>query len=172
MGKVIDIRLSTASINNAINELRIYRQELIRKSDLLVQRLAEIGLEVVNTNKTGKGDSDFGGLESYFEVRHSGINTIATLVLKGKDVAFVEFGAGVHYNGAGGSSPHPYGLSLGMIIGSYGKGYGLQNHWYYKGDGDTKWQKSYGTEAAMPMYKASKEIRDRFIGIAKEVFNA
>lgn len=171
MGKVIDIRLSTASINNAINELRIYRQELIRKSDLLVQRLAEVGLEVVNANKFGRGDSDFGGLNSYVWMDYGGTRVTAHLVMTGKDVAFIEFGAGVHYNGSGGSSPHPYGSSLGMIIGSYGKGYGLQDRWFYKGDGG-KWQESHGTEAAMPMYKASQEIRDRFIGIAKEVFNA
>lgn len=37
---------------------------------------------------------------------------------------FIEFGAGIHYNGSAGSSPHPKGNEFGYTIGSYGKGLG------------------------------------------------
>lgn len=172
MSKTIKMDLSVSSIDQAIEELQKYRQELKFKISTFVTRMAEIGLQTIEASKYSHGDSDFNDLRSYIWLDEFATSSRATLVLAGKDVAFIEFGAGVHYNGNGLSSPHPRGQELGMLIGTYGHGYGLNDFWFYKKDGELKWTKSYGTEAAMPMYHAYEDIRDQFIAIAKEVFDA
>ena len=99
------------------------------------------------------------------------ISLLATLIVSGKDLLFIEFGAGVHYNGAVGSSPHPLGASKGYTIGSYGKGNGSKDAWYYYSDtGEVV--KSHGTQATMPVYKAGVEMRQQMLKIAKEVFSS
>ena len=168
--KVIKMRLSTASIEAAIQELRAYKSELRLKCSIFVQRLAEVGIETIEAHKYSRGDSDFNDLRTHVWLDESDTHVKATLVLSGKDVAFIEFGSGIHYNGAGGSSPSPFGQSLGMVIGSYGKGKGLENSWTYYDTEQGRFRISYGTEAAMPMYRADQQIREQFISIAKEVF--
>lgn len=163
--------LNSESILQAVRELREYKDDMQFKVALFVQRLGELGIQTINAHRSGQGDSDFAGLNAYVDYSNQGNDHIkATLVLHGKDVAFIEFGAGVHYNSSGGSSPNPYGVPLGMIIGSYGKGHGLEDSWWYKDPDTGQWIESHGTEAAMPMYYADREIRDNFIRIAKEVF--
>lgn len=169
--KKIRMTLSTSSIKDAIRQLEEHKRELSFKTMLFVQRLGEVGLRTVEAHKQSRGDSDFNDLEAHVELeRISDMSVKAKLILHGKDVAFIEFGAGVHYNGTGGSSPNPYGQSLGMIIGSYGKGYGLDDSWIYYDEESGRFKTSYGTEAAMPMYLADVEIRRQFIEVAKEVF--
>lgn len=170
MKRKITFSLSTSSIERAVQELRDLKEELRYKNSLFVQRLAEAGLVVVNSTKFSEGTSDFYDLRSYVFIDESGANTRATLVLSGKDVAFIEFGAGVHYNGQGGSSPNPFGQKLGMTIGSYGLGHGLEDHWFYFDEDLGRYRFSYGTRAAMPMAKADEDIRMRYLEIAKEVF--
>jgi len=170
--KTIKMDLSVSSINQAIEELRRYREQFKFKMATFVARMAEIGLQTVEANKSGTGDSDFAGLNSYILLDGDGSVAKATLVLEGKDVAFIEFGAGVHYNGDGLSSPHPWGQAYGMLIGSYGDGHGLDNFWFYKKDGESKWTKSHGTQAAMPMYLAYEDMKNQFMAVAKEVFDA
>lgn len=169
MSKVIKMRLSHSSIRNAIREIEEFKQEFNFKCSLFVQRLAEIGLETINEHKYGRGDSDFNDMHTYVWLEESGTKVKATLVLAGKDVAFIEFGAGISYNGEGGS-PHPYGQSLGMLIGSYGKGHGLEESWVYFDRDSGQYKTSYGTEAAMPMYYADQKIIKSFFSAAQEVF--
>ena len=169
--KKIRMTLSTSSIKDAIRQLEEHKRELSFKTMLFVQRLGEVGLRTVEAHKQSRGDSDFNDLEAHVELeRISDMSVKAKLILHGKDVAFIEFGAGVHYNGAGGSSPNPYGQPLGMIIGSYGKGHGLEDSWVYYDEESGQFKTSYGTEAAMPMYYADREIINSFVSIAQEVF--
>lgn len=81
-----------------------------------------------------------------------------TLRLQGEQAVFVEFGAGVYYNGAAGSSPHPYGVELGYTIGDYGWGFGQFDEWGYT-DANGKYRLTHGTPAAMPLYNAGVAIR-------------
>ena len=170
MGLDISMNLSTVSIAKAMRDIYRYKQELKRKTSLFVQKLADLGIETIDKHKYSSGDADFNDLHSYVWLEERGHSTKATLVLSGKDVAFIEFGAGVHYNGAGGSSPNPYGLPLGMIIGSYGQGHGLEDSWFYYDEELGRFKTSHGTQAAMPMYYADREIHSKFLSVAKEVF--
>lgn len=93
---------------------------------------------------------------------------VCVVVASGKDAVFVEFGAGVYHNGAAGSSPHPDGKRLGMLIGSYGEGRGKRNVWGYYDGGELIL--THGTPARMPMYSAMERVCRDVESIAKEVF--
>lgn len=170
MSKTIRVNLSPSSIEKAIAEIQEYKQQLQFKCSIFVQRLADLGIQTIEEHKYSKGDSDFNDLHEYVWLDYRKSSVKATLVLSGKDVAFIEFGAGVHYNGVGGSSPNPYGQPLGMAIGSYGKGKGLDDYWYYFDEEQGRFVTSHGTEAAMPMYYADRKIIKQFVDVAKEVF--
>jgi hypothetical protein len=81
----------------------------------------------------------------------------------------MEFGAGVYYNGAVGSSPNPLGTGLGFTIGSYGKGNGRKEVWGYRGE-DGEIHLTHGAPASMPLYKAVQSVSRDIARIAREVF--
>lgn len=169
MSKKISISLSQKSIENAIKELNQYKDELRRKNEEFVRKLAELGIPIINQNIASvAGDSDKSH-NTYIELNSFGDYSQATLVCEGKDLLFIEFGAGVHYNGSAGNSPHPKGQEFGYTIGSYGKGQGKNDHWFYYADSGESVM-SHGTQATMPVYKASIEIKNQIRKIAKEVF--
>lgn len=157
------------SLKEAISYIEQYRDDLPRKCELFVRRLAEVGIPVIDQNiSAAAGDSDKNH-NTYIKLNSFGSYSQATLVCEGKDLLFIEFGAGVHYNGAAGSSPHPKGEEMGYTIGSYGKGQGKNDFWFYYADTGEAVM-SYGTQATMPLYKAGVEIRRQILAIAKEVF--
>ena len=171
MPKTIKMNLSASSINDAVKELQRYKQSFISKNDLFVQRLAEVGIPVINANiAAAQGDSDKSH-NTYIKLNSFGSYSRAVLVVEGADLAFIEFGSGISYNTPAGTSPHPKGQEFGYTIGSYGKGHGAEDYWYYQAEtGETV--RSYGTESTMPVYKASVEIRQKIRQIAKEVFSS
>lgn len=169
--KVIKVKLSERSIDEAIRQLQNYKQELRFKLELFVSRLAEVGIQTIEAAMyMGEGDADKNDLRTYMVVDVNGTQATATLVLSGHDVAFIEFGAGVHYNGPGGSSPHPEGTKHGMTIGSYGQHKGLQDSWTYYDEDRARFTRTYGTQAAMPVYKSKEEIRKQIASVARQVF--
>lgn len=167
----ISMSLSRRSIRSAINKLKTEKEELKRKTSIFVQRLAEVGIETIDSTGPGLGDSDFSGLNSFVQMGTDGSTVTATLFIQGRDVAFIEFGAGVFYNGNPGGSPNPQGTKVNppMTIGSFGKGHGLEDSWWYKDDSG-QWHESHGTQATMPMYRAEQEIIKKFQDVAQEVF--
>lgn len=161
--------LSVKGINNLIKQLNAYKKELEAKNELFVERLAEIGIPVVEEHIAASvGDSDKSH-DIYITVRNYGAISKATLVVQGKDLLFIEFGAGVHFNTPAGTSPHPKGQELGYTIGSYGKGQGARDFWVYYDTAGEK-QFSQGTMATMPLYSAYISIKRQILTIAKEVF--
>jgi hypothetical protein len=97
------------------------------------------------------------------------------LEVKGKAVAFIEFGSGVYHNS---SEPYPNARPSGIVnIGEYGKGKGKRKAWYYKGDAGSNGEvqkngvvKTRGNPASMPMWYASEEMKNSIVSLAKEVF--
>lgn len=169
MAKKISISLSQKSIQNAIAEIRKYQQSLINKNAEFVRRLAELGIPVIDQNISATaGDSDKNH-NTYIKINSFGSYAQAQLIVEGRDLLFIEFGSGIHYNGSAGSSPHPKGQEFGYTIGSYGKGQGANDHWFYYADTGESVM-SRGAEATMPVYKASVEIIQNIRRIAKEVF--
>ena len=178
VAKVIKMSLSTSSIDNAIKELKAYRDSIERKKNTLLEKLANIGLREASVRFStamydGKNDS------------HVTLMPIANgyaIVASGTAVAFIEFGAGVYYNPG---EPYPAPRPAGIVgIGQYGKGKGALRDengapkpWIYRGspgssgvllsDGAVL---TRGNPAAMPMWHASEEMQREILKVVKEVF--
>ena len=167
--KKFKIGLSQEEIQGLIDSLKAYKKELYSKNEIFVRRLCEIGIPVIDANiASAKGDSNKSHY-THIEVQHFQDYAQARLIVEGADLLFIEFGSGIHYNGSAGSSPHPKGGEFGYTIGSYGKGQGKKDGWWYYADtGEAVY--SHGTEATMPVYKASLEIIQKIRQIAREVF--
>ena len=147
--KVISFGLSTSEINRAMKELADYKQEILRKTELL---------------KGGQTSPRYAQVDVSVDNRGS----VTVVVASGEDAVWVEFGAGVYHNGSPGSSPHPHGAELGMTIGGFGKGNGKKEVWGFYENGELKL--SRGTPARMPMALAITTVCNDIQSIAKEVF--
>lgn len=171
MAKKISISLSSKSIQNALKEIEAYKKQFIDRNELFVRRLAELGIPVIDQNiAAAHGDSDKNH-NTYIKINSFGSYSEAKLVVEGKSILFIEFGAGIRYNGSAGASPHPKGEEFGYTIGSYGKGKGKNDFWFYYADTGEAVM-SHGTEATMPVYRASQEIIQNIRRIAREVFGS
>lgn len=166
--------LSEKSLREAAKQVERLKKDYEAKNKIFVKELAKAGMVEARNHLVGDGDSDppdFYTDNPYAKSGNKGAYAESTLRLQGDDVAFVEFGSGVHYNGHPNSSPHPLGVKLGYTIGSYGWHQGLEDHWWYKGD-DGEQHLSYGTEATMPLFHASEHIKQEYKRIAREVFGS
>lgn len=164
--------LSEKSLRDAADEVNKLKESYEAKNREFVTELLKAGIRVGSESLSSKGDSE----PPSFDEPHVVVGTTdgtmtATLILRGEDVAFVEFGAGIHYNGNPNGSPHPLGVELGYTIGSYGHHHGLEEMWTYKDENGID-VVSYGTEATMPLWKAEVAIKQQFISIAKSVFGS
>lgn len=164
--------LSADSMTKAADRVRKYARAIANKNRQYVKELTDVGMMTIEQNLNGQTDP---GAEM---PQHNHPHVLsgskdgevkATLKLTGKNVLFVEFGAGIHYNTPAGTSPHPLGEQLGYTIGSYGYGNGAKEYWVYIKDGKRYY--SMGTEATMPMWKASQEMRRQAKAKAKSSFN-
>ena len=161
--KVIPISLSVSSIDNAIAELKAYRDYVRDKKYQLTEKLAYIGVKEASVRFTtamydGTNDSS---------VTLEPIADGYCIKAEGKAVAFIEFGAGVYHNPG---EPYPNPRPSGIVgIGEYGKGRGKRQAWGYP-DGNGGVKITHGNPAAMPMWYASEEMRKNILKIAREVF--
>ena len=169
--RVISFGLSSSDIDRAIKELADYKQDILKKTDLLrekvAQRLAdeaEKGFNGAVLDDLIKGGTKFAQVDVSVDNRGS----VTVVVANGEDAVWIEFGAGVYHNGSPGSSPHPSGAELGFIIGGFGKGNGKKETWGYYEEGELKLTR--GTPATMPMSRAITTVCDGLSEIAKEVF--
>ena len=161
--KTITLSLSGASIDRAIKELKAYQKWVEQKANELSKRLAEIGANEASVRFLSaqyKGTNDA-------SVSVEAIANGYKIVASGSAVFFIEFGAGVYYNGA---EPYPEPRPSGVSgIGEYGQGKGKQKAWgFYDETGELII--THGTPAAMPMYHASRVMLQEIQRIAKEVF--
>lgn len=172
--KTISIELSEESIEQAIKEIEEYKRSLTKKIKILVERLASIGLQTVDTTMLSIAPVDRGDYSVDLVYNAEG-NSVqgAVIRLEGDQVLFVEFSAGILF----GTDSFP---SLPNNP-SYGQGYGMgtypdgKGHW----DDPTGWwyidkwgqaQHTYGVRAYAPMYQAAVAMRNQIHSIAKEVF--
>ena len=163
MAKVIKMGLSTESIDNAIAQLRAYRNTLDAKKDKLLKRLGEIGVREASVRFTTAMYDGVNDSSVSLEANKDGYAIIA----EGHAVAFIEFGAGVYHNSG---EPYPNPRPEGIVgIGEYGKGYGKRQAWGYKDDSG-ELVITHGNPAAMPLWYASEEMRNNILKIAREVF--
>ena len=161
--KIIKIHLDPDSIDDAIKEIRTYRNSLNTWKDKLVRKLSEIGVRVASVRFTSA---------MYDGTNDTSVNLTITkngcvIEAKGKAVAFIEFGAGVYHNSG---EPYPNPRPEGIVgIGEYGKGRGKRQAWGFK-DESGELVITHGNPAAMPLWYASEEMRSKLQQIAEEVF--
>lgn len=172
--KIIRISLSEKDIDRAIKELEQYKQEIIRKTELLRVKVAERIAALAQSGFNGAIVDDLtgesgGSRKANVQVSIDERENVSIVIAAGEDAVWAEFGAGVYHNGSAGSSPHPKGQELGLTIGGYGKGMGKRQVWGFYEDGELKL--THGAPAVMPMYNAMKTVCDEMVAVAKEVFN-
>lgn len=171
--KVIRISLSEKDIDRAIKELERYKQEIIRKTELLRTKIAERIANLAQSGFSGAVVDDLtggsgGARKADVRVSIDERENVSVIIAAGEDAVWVEFGAGVFHNGSTGGSPHPKGSEFGFTIGGYGKGMGKRQTWGFYEDGELRL--THGTPAVMPMYNALKTVCEEITSIAKEVF--
>lgn len=169
--KVISFGLSTSEIDRAMKELADYKQEILQKTELLREKVAERLADEAKSGFSGAVVDDLtrGGQRfAQVDVSVDNRGSVTVVVASGEDAVWVEFGAGVYHNGSPGSSPHPHGAELGMTIGGFGKGNGKKEVWGFYEEGELKLTR--GTPARMPMALAVTTVCNDIQAIAKEVF--
>lgn len=172
MGKrVISFGLSVQDIDRAMKELADYKQDILKKTELLREKVAERLYAEAQSGFNGAVVDDLvRGGQKFAQVRVTVDNRgdMTVVIADGQDAVWIEFGAGVYHNGSPGSSPHPHGVELGMTIGGFGKGNGKKETWGYYEEGTLKLTR--GTPAVMPMARAVTTVCNEISEIAREVF--
>lgn len=161
--KVITAQLNSRSIGDAIKEVRAYKAWVERKTRELTAKLVELGAQEAKVRFSGAQYDGNNDASVSVEPIPGGYKIVAT----GGSVFFIEFGAGVFYNG---SEPYPEPRPPGVVgIGEYGKGFGKRKAWgFYDERGELVI--THGTPAAMPMLHAGRTMRQNVEKIAREVF--
>ena len=174
--KTISFGLSEEDIDRAIRELEHYKQEIVKKTELLREKVAQrLADEADQGFAQAVSDTiiSTGGLvselHSNVDVSVDNRGSVTVVIANGEDAVWIEFGSGVYYNGSPGTSPHPSGAELGMTIGGYGLGHGKQSVWGYY-DETHNLVLTHGAPATMPMSKAITTVLNEISSIAKEVF--
>ena len=178
MSRKIVVELSKDAIDKAIKELNDYKKWVNRKTKELLEQLSLIGIQEASIRFSGAQYDGTNDTQLKTEESFDGTNYVYTIIAAGQAVCFIEFGAGVYYNSAG----YPLQKPAGVVgIGEYGKGKGKQNTWAYYGENpgsngvlreSAKGSVviTHGNPAAMPMYYAGSEMKQKILSIAKEVF--
>lgn len=171
--------IKVSGIKRIENALRRLQRDIKAKNQNLLERLAEIG---VNVADIGFREADYDG-DNDVTVNTKWISdTCIQVVASGKSVLFIEFGSGMMGYG------HPKAQELGYGPGTWsdgdqGKGLWQKPPWIYKGvegakssnyggavKGRTGVYWSYGNPPARAMYEAGKEMRERILDVVREVY--
>lgn len=171
--KTIKFGLSESEIDSAIKEIEKIEKDLIKKTETLKKRIAELIRDKADIGFRGSIADDITNGEQIYadvDVTVEEDGDIFVVIANGEDAVWVEFGAGVYHNGPVGSSPNPLGENLGFAIGGFGSK-GGRNTWVFK-DPETGERKfTHGTPANMPMYKALEEVMGDLKSIVREVWS-
>lgn len=167
----LKVELSEDGLQDAIKVLEMYKIKLRESVRHFVLKLSEAGYKVIKARLGRAGSGASSSAVTVIDINHSSKNIYkATISLSGSEVLFIEFGAGVYYNGSLGSSPNPLGIETGYVIGSYpGQTHAGDDYWFYT-DEDGQKHYTHGTKAQMPMYNASEYMRGHIGSIAREIF--
>lgn len=167
--------LSEKGINQLRGDLELYKYGLLDKAEQLVRELSDKGIETIDRRiAAAKGEYVDKEHTTITDIRLEGNKVVMEITVQGSDIIFIEFGAGIHYNGGKsvlGTSNHPKGVDMGYTIGGYPKGregysLGRLDSWHYGGE------VVHGTEATMPMLGAVVTAKKAAISACKKVFKS
>lgn len=177
MAKKISFGLSVSEINRAIKELQSYQNSLDSKCQQLCERLCNEGIQIAQIHIGSSGFGKYIHLSSEITPEKAGCKAIFFMEDSQKIISqwqnqdgeqskeispalMLEFGAGL-------PAQNRVGIP-GVGTGTYGT-HGKEPGWWYM-DLQGDWHYSTGVTPKMPMYNAGKELRDKVVAIAKEVF--
>ena len=175
--KTIKFELSQSSIQRAIKEVEAYKESINRKTKDLVECLAQVGVNTISATMLSVASEDRGNYDTDWLWSADGSDVVGAVVyLKGDQVLFLEFSAGIRYgtNSFNGLPNNPsYGQGYGM--GTYpGKGHWdeARGWWYETSPGSKEYIHTYGVKAYAPVYHADLDMRSRISSLAKEIFGS
>lgn len=155
--KTIILELSPDSCKEALKELRKYQSEVQKKLDEICRRLAEIGAQTAREHLVLANGNDSAEVLAPEKIENG-----YKIVMEGEDVYFIEFGTGEAANNS-----HEFSVSVPIYPGSWSdehaEKFSTYRFWWYGGEKLTE------TPEYMPMYYASRRMRDEIPRIAKEV---
>ena len=161
--------LNPKSIQNAVDKLRAYAAKLRKLEEELPKALCDIGKVTAKANfDSAPYDILLSGGWSNANIFVDAVQTDEgwSVTANGEEVCFIEFGAGVWYNGAESyQGTRPDGV---VGIGEYGKGQGKRNVWAFINKAGEK-TFTQGTPASNAMYYASQEMRRRIVDEARRL---
>ena len=162
--KKICIGLSASGFEKAAREVEKYKKEVVKKTRLLAQRLAEKGVEIAKIKIMQYPAVDTGDLLESMQAQAGDVieNGGEWIVFTDcPHAAFVEFGTGV----TGSMNPHPDTSLVGWR-------YDVNEHgdagWFYFKDGEWHWTK--GMISRPFMYETGRDLKKLVSKTAKEVF--
>lgn len=179
MPKKISFGLSVREVQAAIKELKAYQNDLNRKCQLLCDKLCAEGIQVAQIHIGSSGFEKYIHLGSEISSEKAGCRAILymedTTKIKSEwqtkegvrnaeisPVAMIEFGSGL-------KAENPANIP-GVGTGTFPGGkHGSEPGWYYM-DLEGNWHYSTGVSPKMPMYYVGKELREKVVDVAKEVF--
>lgn len=160
----ICIGLSASEFEKAAREVEKYKKEVVKKTRLLAQRLAEKGVEIAKIKIMQFPAVDTGELLESMQAQAGDVieNGGEWIVFTDcPHAAFVEFGTGV----TGSRNPHPDTSLVGWR-------YDVNEHgdagWFYFKDGEWHWTK--GMISRPFMYETGRDLKKLVSKTAKEVF--
>lgn len=162
----ITFDISAGGMRSGLEQVERYYKWVQDKTMELGEQLANIGYHMASIQFDAAwytGDNDV-SVELQVNEKQTGSFKI---IASGRAVCFIEFGAGVYYNG---SESYPGKRPSGVVgIGEYGMHHGRQDYWTYL-DTDGQPQITHGTPASAPMFHSVEEMKEQFLTIAREVF--
>lgn len=182
MSKKISFGLSVREVQNAIKELWQYQSDLNRKCEELCRRLTAEGMLIAQAHIGSSGFGKYIHLGSEITPQQAGCKAILYMedttkiksewqTLEGVQSAevspslMIEFGSGL-------KAENPAGIA-GVGTGTFPGQTHAENPsgWWYM-DLNNVWHHSTGVSPKMPMYFAGKELREKVVAIAREIFNS
>jgi len=193
MSKRITFTLSQKSIQQAMKELKAYRDSLPVKCETFVSRLAEIGISAARANV----NPEYGNYITF----HSEIDSPSKYGCKGLLIAtqtglvrrqwrtignatgietadvspllMAEFGSGARASDASGQKNASWAAEVGAGRGTFpGQEHAFDEGGWYWMDLDGEWHHSSGETPTMPMWNAYDQMFQSIANIAKEVFGS
>lgn len=163
------------SIRELQDKLNQYKNTLVYKANLVVERLIQMGYGVALSHIQESPLGKYIVLSSSLTPEQMGCKAILMAVGEIKDIPgrepfsilmAVEFGAGKYYNEDG----HPQAPDFGFGVGTYpDQRFAFSDGWWFMKD-DGEWVYTHGVKATMPMYNALKTMKENTDAIVKEVF--
>lgn len=180
MAKRISFGLSVAEVNKAIQEIKTYQNDLNRKCELLCQKLRQEGIQIAKAHIGSSGFGKYIHLDSEITPQQTGCKAVFYMedtakiksewrTLEGIKSAEISPSLMLCF-GSGLKAQNPTNVP-GVGTGTFGEHGADPSGWWYM-DLDGVWHHSKGIEPKMPMYKAGRELREKVLNIAKEVFNS